>query len=108
MSRTPLGLAVAMTTKTHITCNNNNDNIVINNNILHNNNSTNINVIMLISYGNKILFTIYVKPLSDIIDSHSVVHHLFADDLQFQMSAKRDKISELLHSMQSGVNDVKF
>ena len=46
-----------------------------------------------------ILFTMYIKPLSAIIDSHSIIHHSFADDLQLQMSAPPDRISELLHSM---------
>ena len=54
-----------------------------------------------------ILFTMYIKPLCEIIDSHSIIHHSFADDLQLQMSAPPDKISELLHSMQSCVSDVK-
>ena len=49
----------------------------------------------------------YIKPLSAIIDSHSTIHHSFADDLQLQMSAPPDKISELLHSMQSCINDVE-
>ena len=53
------------------------------------------------------LFTMYIKPLSAIIDSHSIMHHSFADDLQFQMSAPPDRISELLHSMQSCISDVK-
>ena len=53
------------------------------------------------------LFTMYNKPLSAIIDSLSIIHHSFADDLQLQMSAPRDKISELLHCMQSFMNDVK-
>ena len=34
-----------------------------------------------------ILYTMYAKPLSAIIDSHSITHHSFADDLQLQMSA---------------------
>ena len=34
-----------------------------------------------------ILFTMYIKPLSAFIDSHSIIHHSFADDLQLQMSA---------------------
>ena len=34
-----------------------------------------------------ILFTMYIKPCSAIIDSHSIIHHSFADDLQSQMSA---------------------
>ena len=53
-----------------------------------------------------ILFTMYVKPLSAIIDSHSIIHHSFADDLQLQMSTPPDRISELLHSMQSCISDV--
>ena len=54
-----------------------------------------------------ILFTMYITPLSAIIDSHSIIHHSFADDLQLQMSAPPDKISEILHSMQSCMCDVK-
>ena len=54
-----------------------------------------------------ILFTMYIKPLSAIIDSHSIIHHSFADDLQLHMSAPPDGISELLHSMQSCIRDVK-
>ena len=53
-----------------------------------------------------ILFTMYIKPLSAIIDSHCIIHHSFADDLQLQMSAPPDRISELLHSMQSCIGDV--
>ena len=34
-----------------------------------------------------ILFTMYIKPLSAIIDSLSIIHHSFADDLKLQMSA---------------------
>ena len=54
-----------------------------------------------------LLFTMYIKPLSAIIDSHSITHHSFADDLQLWISALPDKISELLHSMQSCISDVK-
>ena len=49
----------------------------------------------------------YIKPLSAIIDSHSIIHHSFADDLQLQMSAPRDRICELLHSTQSCISDAK-
>ena len=54
-----------------------------------------------------ILFTMYIKPLSAIIDSHSIIHNSFADDIQLQMSAPPDRISELLHSIQSCISDVK-
>ena len=50
------------------------------------------------------LFTMYIKPLSAIL-THTIIHHSFADDLQLQMSAPPDKISELLHSMQSCISD---
>ena len=53
------------------------------------------------------LFTMYIKPLSAIIDSHSIMHHSLTDDLQLQMSAPPDKISELLHTKQSCIIDVK-
>ena len=49
----------------------------------------------------------YIKPLSASIDSHSIIHHSLADDSQLQMSTLPDKISELLHSMQSCITDVK-
>ena len=52
-------------------------------------------------------FTMYIKTLSAIIDSHSIIHHSFADDIQLQMSAPPDRISELRHSMQSYISDVK-
>ena len=55
----------------------------------------------------RMLFTMYIKPLSAIIDSHSIIHHSFTDDLQLQIPAPPDRISELLHSMQSCISDVK-
>ena len=53
------------------------------------------------------LFTMYFRPLSSIIDTYSIIHHSFADDSQLQMSAPPDGISDLLHSMQSFMSDVK-
>ena len=37
-----------------------------------------------------ILFTMYIKPLSAIIDSHSIIHPFFSVDLQLQISAHPD------------------
>ena len=53
------------------------------------------------------LFTMYIEPLSAIIDSHSIIHHSFADNLQLQISAPPDKIFEILHTMQSCMRNVK-
>ena len=60
------------------------------------------------SFLGPMLFTMYIKALFAIIDSHSIIHHSFADDLQLQMSAPPDRISELLHSMQSCISDVNL
>ena len=49
----------------------------------------------------------YINHLPAIINSQSIIHHLFADDIQLQMSTPHDIISELLHSMQSCINDAK-
>ena len=53
------------------------------------------------------LFSMYIKPMFAIIDSYSIIHHTFADDLQLQISAPPDNISERLHSMHSCIGDVK-
>ena len=53
------------------------------------------------------LFIMYIRPLSAIIDPHSIKRHSFADDIQLQISAPPDTISEPLHSMQSCISDVK-
>ena len=42
-----------------------------------------------------------MKHLSANIDSHSIMHLSFADDLHLQMSAPPDGICELRHSTQS-------
>ena len=48
----------------------------------------------------------YIETLSAIIDSHSIKHHSFADDLTLQMSAPPGSIYEILNSMQSRICDV--
>ena len=49
----------------------------------------------------------YIKPLSAIIDSHSLTHHSFADDIQLQISAPPYKIFGKLNSMPSIISDFK-
>ena len=51
-------------------------------------------------------FSMHIKRLSAIIDSHSIIHHSFADDVQLQMSAPPDEISELRRSRRSCICDV--
>ena len=52
-------------------------------------------------------FSLCILSLCLPLLTHTIIHHSFADDLQLQMSAPPDRISELLHSMQSCISDVK-
>ena len=54
-----------------------------------------------------VLSILYTAPLSDVMDSHSVLHHSFADDTQLQKSAPPQQVNELIQSMQQCVHDVK-
>ena len=54
-----------------------------------------------------VLFILYTQPLFDIIDRHSVVHHMFADDTELYKSTDSSSMSCLLTAMQSCVSDVK-
>ena len=52
-------------------------------------------------------FSLCILSLCLPLLTHTIIHHSFADDLQLQMSAPPDRISELLHSIQSCISDVK-
>ena len=53
------------------------------------------------------LFSIYINPLSDIIDSNTITNHSYFDNVQLQISSTPEKISKLLHSVQSCICDIK-
>ena len=50
---------------------------------------------------------IHYTPLY-VIDSHSVLHHSFADDSQLQKSAPPQQLDEVIQSMQECIHDVKL
>ena len=54
-----------------------------------------------------VLFVLYTSPLADIMTSHSVLHHSYADDTQAQKSADPKSFDSLMHSMQECILDVK-
>ena len=51
-------------------------------------------------------FSLCILGLCRPLLTHTIIYHSFADDLQLQMSAPSNEISELLHSMQSCICDV--
>ena len=54
-----------------------------------------------------ILFILYTQPLSDIVERHSVLHHIFVDDSELYNSAPRSSTDSLFCDMQNCVSDVK-
>ena len=54
-----------------------------------------------------VLFILYTQPLSDIIQSHSVSHHVYADDTELYKSSSPENVSPLLTSVQRCAQDVK-
>ena len=47
-----------------------------------------------------LLFTLYISPLSDIIASHGVQYHLYADDTQLYMPIDRDNPAEAISTLE--------
>ena len=43
------------------------------------------------------LFSMYIRPMSAIIDSHTIMHNSFADDLQLLMSSPSAKSRVYVH-----------
>ena len=54
-----------------------------------------------------VLFVLYMSPLFDVIVSHSVTPHSYADDTQLLKSARIMELNHLTNSMQTCVQDVK-
>ena len=54
-----------------------------------------------------ILIILYTKPLSGVIDCHSVPHHRFADDTGLCKSETRDNTDSVLTTQQTAVKRSK-
>ena len=54
-----------------------------------------------------VLFLLYTQPLSEIVASHHVSHHMFADDTQLYSSSPRESASTLINTMQACTTDIK-
>ena len=54
-----------------------------------------------------VLFVLYMSPLFDVVLSHSVIPHSYADDTQLLKSARITDLNHMTNSMQTCVQDVK-
>ena len=55
-----------------------------------------------------ILFILYTKPLSNLIERHSISSHFFSDDTQLLDSCHPDQIEATVRSMQDCISEVKL
>ena len=54
-----------------------------------------------------VLFILYTKPLSSLLQSHSIPHQSFADDTQLYNSSKPNQTHALVQTMQTCISDVR-
>ena len=54
-----------------------------------------------------VLFVLYAAPLSTVIEKHSILHHLHADDSRLQKSAPTHQIPDFFLSMHKCIDHIK-
>ena len=54
-----------------------------------------------------LLFTIYILPLSKIIEKHGIQHHIYADDTQLYVACKPEDINSNCRVLESCISDIK-
>ena len=63
---------------------------------------------MRIYLPNRILFVLYLQPLSNLIKRHSLSVHLFADDIQIETAILPQHFHSGISSVQICISDVKY
>ena len=54
-----------------------------------------------------LLYTLYTTPLGDLIKTHNVNYHMYADDTQLYLSIEPPNISVLINNLEKCISDVK-
>ena len=54
-----------------------------------------------------ILFTMYLVPLGDIVRSHGVTFHAYADDCQLYIAFSRENVSMTKYKMETLLAEIK-
>jgi hypothetical protein len=78
--------------------------------VINNSSSDNVDLVFGVPQGSvlgPVLFVMYSRPLSTLIDSHAVLNQAFADDTQLYGSSPPSEVNSTITNMQHCISDVR-